>query len=45
MPTQIIRDTQVLNTKDFNQWDWDLIGYILKVHHEYTTLNAANFMA
>ncbi|KAL3868472.1 hypothetical protein ACJMK2_041273 [Sinanodonta woodiana] len=25
-----IRDTQVLHTKDNQNWDWDLIGYVLK---------------
>ncbi|KAK3609904.1 hypothetical protein CHS0354_036667 [Potamilus streckersoni] len=28
--SQAIRDTQVFHTKDNTNWDWDLIGYILK---------------
>ena len=31
LANQILRDTQVLNTKENKKWDLDLIGYILKV--------------
>ena len=31
LANQNLRDTQVLNTKENKMWDWDLIGYVLKV--------------
>lgn len=30
---QLLRDTQVTNTKDSKLWDLDLIEYVLKVYY------------
>ena len=34
LANQNLRDTQVLNTKENKMWDWDLIGYVLKVRQQ-----------